>query len=163
VRPLEEEETMNRIALDLGTTTGWATLLDGQIVSGVWRFQPKRHEGGGMRYVRFRNQLAELIEELSSAGPPCVYYEEVRRHKGTAAAHVYGGFEAHLTAYCDEHGIPYESVPVGTIKKHATAKGNANKAAMMIAARNKWPGEDFLDDNEADARWLLDYIISQEA
>ncbi len=153
---------MNKIAIDLGTTTGWAAVLDGRVVSGTWNFTPKRHEGGGMRYVRFRNQLADLIKQMSVAGPPCVYYEEVRAHKGTAAAHVYGGFEAQLMAYCDERSIPYESVPVGVIKRHATGKGNANKNAMMAAAHGKWPDVDIVDDNEADARWLLDYILSDE-
>ncbi len=31
----------------------------------------------------------------------------------------------HLTAWCEHHNIPYQGVPVGTIKKHATGKGNA--------------------------------------
>ena len=151
---------MNRVALDLGTTTGWAVLLDGQIISGTWHLATKRHEGGGMRYVRFRNQLDELIKEMSPMGPVCVFYEEVRRHMGTTASHVYGGFESHLQAYCDEHSVPYESVCVGTIKKHATGKGNSNKAKMIEAAKAKW-GHDFTDDNEVDARWLLDYVTTR--
>ena len=49
--------TSNRVvlALDLGTTTGWAMCLpDGGIVSGTVSFRPSRYEGGGIRYVRFR-------------------------------------------------------------------------------------------------------------
>ena len=151
---------MTRIALDLGTTTGWAIMLDGQITSGTWQMKSKRHEGGGMRYVRFRNMLAELIAELAVDGPPCVYYEEVKRHRGTTASHVYGGFQATLTAYCDEHAIPYESVPVGTIKKFACGSGNANKADMMKAAKDA--GFAPCDDNEADAIHLLRYVLSEK-
>ena len=144
---------MIHVALDLGTHTGWAALIDGQIVSGVWHFTPGRYEGGGMRYLRFRKKFAELCESI--AGDFCVAFEEVRRHQGTDAAHVYGGLMGTLTAYCEERSIPYQGVPVGTIKKFATGKGNANKEAMMAAAKVQWPDYDCADDNEADARWLL--------
>ncbi len=146
---------MITIALDLGTTTGWAILLDGEIISGHESFKPKRFQGGGMRFVKFRNFLAALVEDLPDT--PRLYFEEVRRHLGVDAAHAYGGYMAVLTAYCDECDIPYQGVPVGTIKKHATGKGNANKAKMIEAAKAKW-GQDFTDDNEVDARWLLDYV-----
>jgi hypothetical protein len=53
------------------------------------------------------------------------------------------------TAWGERHAIPYEGVPVGTIKRFATGRGNANKTAMIAAmqARGFHPG----DDNEADA------------
>lgn len=149
------------IALDLGTKTGWALLMDGRIVSGTWTFAPGRFEGGGIRYLRFRQRLEELIEELTG-GDVVMYFEEVRAHKGAAAAHAYGGFMATLTAYCEEHSIPYQGIPVGTIKKHATGKGNSNKQKMMAAAVQQWPDEDFVDDNEVDARWLLDYMLESK-
>ena len=82
-----------------------------------------------------------------------VYYEEVRRHAATDAAHVYGGLMATLTAWCEFHSIAYEGVPVGTIKKHATGKGNASKGMMIAAMRAK--GHYPADDNDADALALL--------
>ena len=89
-----------------------------------------------------------------------IYFEEVRRHVGTDAAHVYGGFLATLTAWAESCGIPYQGVPVGTIKRHATGKGNADKAAMIAAARAKGysPG----DDNEADALALLGWAREEQ-
>ena len=46
------------LALDLGTTTGWALrAADGLITSGTVSFRPSRYDGGGMRYVRFRAWL----------------------------------------------------------------------------------------------------------
>ena len=65
----------------------------------------------------------------------------------------------HLTAWCEHHNIPYQGVPVGTIKKHATGKGNAGKDEMIAAirARGHTPG----DDNEADALALLHWAIAQ--
>ena len=81
----------------------------------------------------------------------------MRRHAGVDAAHAYGGFLATLTAWCEHHQIPYSGVPVGTIKKHATGKGNADKQAMVEAARRI--GHHPQDDNEADAIMLLMWAI----
>ncbi|MBK5911448.1 hypothetical protein CCR85_08085 [Rhodothalassium salexigens] len=140
------------LALDLGTSTGWALHgADGLITSGTASFRPGRFDGGGMRYLRFTNWLLEF-DRLS--GPMAgIWFEEVRRHAGTDAAHVYGGLMATLTAWAEIRSVPYQGVPVGTIKRHATGKGNADKAAMVAAvcARGFSPA----DDNEADAIAIL--------
>jgi Holliday junction resolvasome RuvABC endonuclease subunit len=134
------------LALDLGTTTGWATRDRNGITSGTVTFKPSRYEGGGMRFLRFRRWLDEF---LSLEPTEAVLFEEVRRHAGTDAAHVYGGFLAHLTAWCEEQRVPYVGIPVGSIKRAATGKGNADKAAMIAAIRAL--GYAPIDDNEADA------------
>ena len=140
------------LALDLGTTTGWAMrTMSGRIVSGTHDFRPRRFEGGGMRYLRFTEWLNELARHAH--GFRRVVFEEVRRHAGTDAAHVYGGFLATLTSWCEEREIPYEGVPVATIKRHVTGKGNASKAAVIAAVRAR--GFDPVDDNEADALAIL--------
>jgi len=147
---------MATLALDLGTATGWA-LRDhtGLITSGTASFRNGRFDGGGMRYLRFQNWLAEL-DRLS--GPiAAIWFEEVRNHKGVDASHVYGGLMATLTAWAEMRGVPYRGVAVGTIKRFATGKGNANKAAMMEAARKR--GFDPKDDNEADAIAILLWAI----
>lgn len=142
---------MNLLALDLGTTTGFALATGGAITSGTWKHKGNnRYEGGGMRYLRFRSNLAEIHVKFPITA---IWFEEVRRHAGTDAAHVYGGMLATLTAWCEENDIPYEGVPVGSIKKFATGKGNADKAAMIAAAIAL--GYAPTDDNEADALHLL--------
>jgi hypothetical protein len=142
------------LALDLGTRTGWAVRLpDDQTVSGSEEFKPQRFEGGGMRYLRFKRWLTEL--KSTTGEIEIVYFEEVRRHLGVDAAHAYGGFMATLTAWCEHHQIPYLGVPVASIKKHATGKGNASKDAMVDAVRAM--GFEPIDDNEADALALLDF------
>lgn len=144
------------VALDLGTKTGFATLRDGRVISGTSEFKPGRFEGGGMRFLRFSRWLDDLatIERIES-----VWFEEVRRHAATDAAHVYGGLMATLTAWCESHSIPYAGVPVGTIKKHATGRGNADKAMMVEAMRQA--GFSPVDDNEADAIALLRYVMAE--
>ena len=75
------------LALDLGTTTGWA-LRDqaGSIAHGFVSFKPQRFEGGGMRFLRFKRWLTE-IKATTEHGIDAVYFEEVRRHLGVDAAH----------------------------------------------------------------------------
>ena len=136
------------LALDLGTTTGWACGDSAYVASGVWDFKNRRHEGGGMRYVKFRQSLDDFDLAIST-----VYFEEVRRHIGTDAAHVYGGLMATLTGWCEERRFPYAGVPVGTIKKSFTGAGNANKQSMINECAVR--GIDVKDDNEADAVALL--------
>jgi len=149
------------LALDLGTKTGYAIGdKKGPISSGMMNFATKRNEGGGMRYVRFSRWLKHIIAQQRITE---IYYEEVRRHAGTNAAHVYGGFMSHLTAICDEvdNELPYQSIPVGSIKKHATGRGNASKPEMIRAAITKgWMPKGSEEDNEADALHILDYAIN---
>jgi crossover junction endodeoxyribonuclease RuvC len=144
------------LALDLGQKTGWAVRnADGAITSGTAEFKPGRFEGGGMVYLRFRGWLQEVHETAGGIG--AIYFEEVTAHRGVAAAHAYGGFLAHLTAWVEATKTPYRGVPVGTIKRHVTGKGNADKAAVVTAIRAL--GFDPADDNEADALSLLDWVL----
>lgn len=138
---------MARLALDLGTTTGFCIgSTPGGLVSGSQSFKPGRYDGGGIRFVRFRRWL----DELQAAYPLTeIAFEEVRRHVGTDAAHVYGGLMAILTGWAEERAIPYQGVSVGTIKKKWTGSGSAKKEAMIAEAVKR--GFAPADDNEADA------------
>jgi len=144
------------LALDLGTTTGWALRgQDGGITSGTMTFRPSRFEGGGMRFLRFRGWLGEVAG--LAGGLARIAFEEVRAHAGVDASHAYGGWLAILSAWCEQEAIPYEGVPVATIKRFATGRGNADKASMIAAMRAR--GFAPTDDNEADAIALLLWVI----
>jgi Holliday junction resolvasome RuvABC endonuclease subunit len=154
------------LALDLGTTTGWAlSLPDHSVTHGFVSFKPQRFEGGGMRYLRFRRWLDEVLATTPPSsgvsGLDAVYFEEVRRHLGVDAAHAYGGFLATLTSWCEHQKIPYQGVPVGTIKRHVTGKGNAGKAEVAEAVRAL--GHPAIDANEADALALLHWVMAQNS
>lgn len=148
------------IGIDPGTSCGWAVLdADGQrLGSGTWDLKPRRHEGGGFRFVRLRSYLDDLLRVYREA---LLAYEEVRRHQGTDAAHIYGGIVATLSAYCEDHEIPYQGVPVGTVKKLATGKGNAPKSEMVASAFARWGLSG--DDNEADALWIAEALRQEVA
>jgi Holliday junction resolvasome RuvABC endonuclease subunit len=139
------------LCLDLGSTTGWAlltcTAIGPDVVSGYWDFRPGRFDGAGVRYVRFRHQLQEIIK---TAHVDQLFFEEVRRHIGADAGRVYGALFGVVTGLCEELNIPYEGIPVGTIKKAWTGRGNASKADMLKAARDRGH-EDLKDDNQIDA------------
>lgn len=143
------------LAIDLGTRAGWATQQHGCIAHGWAEFKPGRFEGGGMRYLRFRQWLNQIKSSLGEIH--VVAFEEVRRHASTDSAHVYGGLMATLTSWCEHHNVPYQGVPVGTIKKHATGSGNASKQAVIAAMQAK--GHPVTDDNEADALAILYWAL----
>ena len=144
------------LALDLGTTTGWALRNDRcRILHGTAEFRPTRFEGGGMRYLRFERWLDDTLK--IAGGIDAVYFEEVRRHFGTDASHIYGGFLATLTAWCEQQGIPYRACPWAHGNVYASGKGNADKQAVIAAIRER--GFEPADDNEADAIAILLWAI----
>ena len=106
-----------------------------------------------MRYVRARTALLALLDAYPDA---VLGYEEVARHAGTTAAHVYGGLVAVITSVCEERGVPYSGQPVASVKRHATGKGNAPKPAMIGAALASWGV--YVGDDEADALFVADAL-----
>jgi crossover junction endodeoxyribonuclease RuvC len=147
----------NSVGVGTGAGAGAGDKANYLVTSGTISFKNDRFQGGGMRYLRFRNWLDEMHQR--SGGLTAVYFEEVRRHLGVDAAHVYGGFLATLTAWCEAmpHGLPYQSVPVSHIKRQVTGKGNASKQEVISAVKAK--GYQPQDDNEADALALIDMLL----
>ena len=146
------------LALDLGTTTGWALANGKEIRSGSVFFKSNHFDSGDCRFTHFRRWLVNLKAAYGEIDQ--IVYEAVRRHNGTIAGQTYGGFMATLKMFGDHHRIPYEGVPVGTIKKFATGNGNASKEEVIKAMKQK--GHQPLDDNEADALALLYWRLAQE-
>lgn len=142
---------MKILALDMATKTGWATKGS----SGVENFKKRPGESRGMLFIRFDAWLCEIISLLS---PDMIVYE--RPHaRGRAANEVLNGMLAYLTAACEKNNIQYADCPSTTLKLHATGKGNASKADMVSAAKKF--SIDIIDDNHADALWLLDWAYNQ--
>jgi hypothetical protein len=153
---------MNILAIDIGTQCGWALgTRDGKVRSGSQSFAAKKHDGPGARWLKFRAFLTETGRSVGELH--AVYFEDVKRHGPgqVIAAHVYGGFLAHLQAWCELNRITLVPVGVGTIKKSWTGKGNADKEMMIAAAVAK--GYKPADSNEADALAILSYARAQEA
>ena len=146
---------MNILALDLATKTGWAIARNGQLVeSGVQVFDIRRGESPGLRFLRFRSWLEDLLTE---AAPDLVAYEQAH-HRGGAATELCVGFATRVQELAAGDGIEYASVHTSTLKKHATGHGNAQKDAMVAAARKRW-GIEPEDDNHADALLILAWAL----
>ncbi len=149
------------LALDLGTRTGWARLhADGTITSGSISHHPRSGEGPGARFVRFRRFLSDFTADGFGGA---VYWEDVRRHVATDAAHAYGGYLAIMLAWAESANLRYlgNGLSVGQIKKLATGNGAAKKPEMIAWAKSQ--GFRPRDDNEADALAILKLAIARES
>lgn len=91
----------NILALDLGTTTGWAMMVGSKLSSGSVSFKPTHFDSTNSRYTKFRRWL----ETKGDCQFDDVVYEAVRRHNGIIAGQTYGGFMATLQMWCDGTGL----------------------------------------------------------
>lgn len=141
-------EKLKILALDQATKTGWAT----ETASGVWDLKPNRGESEGMRVVRFKAKVRELID---LEGINLIAYERpAGRFKSSIM--VSSEMVGVLKDLCIERNIKLACYSATEIKKHATGKGNTGKPEMVKAAKAKWPNIEIIDDNHGDALWLLD-------
>ena len=148
------------LGLDLSTHTGWAVrTASGRIESGVQEFDKRRGESDGIRFLRFRKWLNELID-LSGAckGSGIIGYEQAH-HRGGYATALCVGLQTLVLETAAERGLEHVSVHTATLKKWATGSGRAGKEEMMAAAGKKHPTIELLDDNHADALLVLDWTI----
>ena len=125
--------TTTILALDLGTTTGWALRgSDGHITSGselpAAALRRRRNALPALQTLAHRDQAIlrrHRLPALRRGAPPRLDRRGPRLRRVPAT----------LTAWCEHHQIPYQGVPVGTIKKHATGKGNAGKEMSSLPSR----------------------------
>jgi Holliday junction resolvasome RuvABC endonuclease subunit len=137
------------LALDIATKTGWRT----ETSSGVWDLKPNRGESDGMRLVRFKSKVKELIQ---LEGITLISYERpAGMHKSSimVASEMVGV----LKDLCIEKSIDLACYSATEIKKFATDKGNANKELMIAKAIEL--GFTPKDDNEADAIHLYNLTV----
>jgi len=140
------------LALDLGSVTGWAISGDPPL-TGHWEVRAGNGESPGMRLIRFRAALNAIHEAYPDL--KLLVVEKVHVRYATAALSL-GELVGRVKEWAAEHDVDLTWVPASTVKKFATGKGQADKAAMMAAATARgWHFHG--DDNEADARWLLEY------
>jgi Holliday junction resolvasome RuvABC endonuclease subunit len=150
---------MKILGLDMATKTGWC-LYDAStkkiIESGVQTFEKRRGESNGLNFLRFRRWLHSFVAGFK---PNLIAYERAH-YRGGAATELCVGFQTRAQEVAAEFEI--ESMPVATttLKKFATGKGNADKAAM-IAKAHEVIGIPPIDDNEADAVCVAVWAASE--
>lgn len=162
---------MKILALDLGTKTGWA-LYDAYpklpdmpgITSGTWVLA-KPAEVKRMRAADLDRccdiRAARLRECIVSVGPvDAIYFEDVTFSTTTLQTQMWGSLRAVVWLETSQAlGPKGVAVPVATLKKFATGKGNADKAHMLEAAIKQGFKSIGADDNEVDAWHLLQFAL----
>lgn len=147
---------MKYIGVDLGTVCGISVVESINcniciIKCDSVNLKNRKNDQDMMRYINFRNLLRTYFEQYKTID--CVYYEHVKSHKGTFAAHVYGGLQAVLMMECFEYKIKCCGIAVGSIKKFATGNGRASKENMLDFAKLACKNSDIniIDHNAADS------------
>jgi crossover junction endodeoxyribonuclease RuvC len=150
----------NVLAFDLGSKCGWAFSAEAgaPVHSGLLVTTPTRFESQGMRAIKFERGINALLDTWR---PAIVAFERIHRHTSTIAGQVWGMYSSLLMKICDERDVPYEGYSVQEIKKHATGRGNANKELMIGAASRRWPDQDILTDDVADALHIMALGLSK--
>lgn len=176
------------LGLDLGTNCGYSIAYHKlgdpvdppnlSLLSGQWDLSAGPYDSGAIRFVRLRQFLAVVKPDL-------VCYEMVRNTpaekvtkynaaallaRAVTAAQLFGAFQSHVCAWCEEFNVPCTSFTIQAIKKRATGKGNAGKPDMIAAANRTFGLE--LDpegyessgvDNVADSAWVCLMALEQYA
>lgn len=167
------------LAIDLGTHTGWA-MRDrwGVVTSGSQSFELSRWEGYGVRLLRFRKWVREMIDEhLLAGGKPgeeavVVYERPIEYSRGkrgkSSGSEISHQLVGALLPELEDRGLHHEAPTPSEVKKASAGKGNANKEAMAHAAEETWEHYTIPDDfdpkkgdDEADALGVLTWAINE--
>ncbi len=141
------------LAIDQATQCGWAHSSSPH-ASGVWDLSIRSDESGGTRLIRFESKIREV---MAGPGVDLIVFETVSVASGPKAnmngMKLGSKLQAVIEALCErESSIECMSYNPQTIKAFANAK---KKEEVVAAAKKKWPDIEILDDNHADALWLL--------
>lgn len=68
----------------------------------------------------------------------------------------FGGLKYFIVTWAERRGVPAKGWGIGEIKKHATGKGNASKAQMIIAGNNAFGTKFNPEDDKSGADDMID-------
>jgi len=185
--PHKPLEYRRMLGLDFSSSTGAAfcdvipgqPVTNAQIFSCQWNLAVGPHDTNSIRYVR-------LKYFLQLTGPDLIFYEEVKYTGKTAGigkmplgaiiaraitgAQVVHSLSAVMLTWAEQNNVPVQSIPISTLKKYATGKGNANKIDMINACNEQFGTELNPEeyetsgvDNIADATFLCAMAVQNYA
>ncbi|NOS67027.1 MAG: hypothetical protein HOO67_01525 [Candidatus Peribacteraceae bacterium] len=166
---------MKVLALDLGTTTGWAYRGPGGFSAGSWELMTRRELTAQSALRMDRRQDGRVIrfwdrlEDFFQAHPvEWLVFEDVRFTKGLLQAHLWASFRAVVWLTAHRRKMKVECLTTDRLKAFATGNGCATKEAMAAWLPRKCKEVRFfdgatrlvdsnaiLDDNAVDAAHLL--------
>lgn len=172
------------LGLDLGTNCGvaWMDINTKSkerppMVAGQLSLDVGPWDTGPLRHIRLKQFLSVLSPDLIGF-EDVKYTPQSEGLKGkpigmivarvATASELIGGFKVTMATWAEEHGVPTQGIAIGSIKKHATGKGNANKIDMIEAANEKFgvslDTDDYQTsgtDNIADAMHIADMMYHE--
>lgn len=173
---------MKILALDLGTTTGWA-YYDGVNTSHGSRLlasDKALREARKLRMDRRLDPRAASLESLlgnflGGFRPDYIVFEDVQFGKSLAQVQLWSSFRGVVWGFAVDHGIDVDCLATGKLKKFATGSGAADKTDMAKAlvqsdprvytlyahngVRNILTGE-IIGDDAVDAIHLLKWALA---
>lgn len=151
LKPPTEPKTNIVLGLDLGTNCGYSYcyIKEKQLVApeniemhiGQWDLSAGSYDSGALRFVRLRQFLSILKPDIIAFEDvkytPSEKLTKFNMHsilaRAATSCEFFGALKSTVCTWAEENGIPCGSFPIGTIKKRATGKGNANKSDMIKA------------------------------
>ena len=184
VASVKWEGSKTVLGLDLGTNCGYSycfindrieTKSDkNRIYAGQLDLSAGPYDSGAIRFIRLRHFLSAIKPDL-------IAYEDVRytppNGKGfmnigailaraATACEWFGALKATVSTWAEENGVPCTGVPIGSIKKRATGRGNANKSDIIKACNEEFgfsfDSENYDTtgaDNIADSVYVCSLIV----
>lgn len=168
---------MNILALDLGTTTGWAYRdpATGRLVASSTELMTKREIAAQAKIRMDRRQdgrilrFWERLNQFFRAYPvDWLVFEDVQFAKSRMQAHLWASFRTTVWLFAAERGLKVECLSTDRLKLFATGSGIATKELMAAWLPRKCSevrffdnalrlvdGNEILDDNAVDAAHLL--------
>jgi len=159
---------MRILALDLGSSTGYALGHDKQFKVGTWVLESAR----GMRYAkklrmdrRLDPRVMALLNNLTQTHleSPLDYlvYEDVLFSSSTAQTQLWSSFRGAVWAFAHFNGLQTECLNTASLKKFASGNGSAKKPDMARALARRDPR--FRLDREEIVETLTGERLSTDA
>jgi Holliday junction resolvasome RuvABC endonuclease subunit len=149
------------LAIDPANRTGWAYRDGGNPpLHGSWLIAKPGDGHPGDRLLRLRDGLVEFLGVYPAELVACEDAHFGARNHETAAMH--SELRGVLKLVAREHGAAYVAYKPNTIKKFATGYGLAKKP-QIVAACKRLLGIDPIDDNVADALFILELARQRPA
>lgn len=170
---------MKILALDLGTTTGWA-FHDGVISTHGSKLLASEKNLRHARNLRMDRRLDPraialwtfLSLSLGRGKPDYILFEDIQFGKSLAQVQLWSSFRGVVWGFAVEEGIEVDCLATGKLKKFATGSGAADKTDMAKAltrdpryilhpkgVRDLNTG-DILGDDAVDAIHLLKWALA---
>lgn len=171
---------MNILAVDLGTTSGWATITEDRLQLGSHRLATDAEVKHWVKHRldrRIDPRPLRLYDFLAAfPKPDLIVFEDVQFQTYTKQTQLWSSLRTAVWFLARTLGISCECVPVSVLKKFATGHGGATKGMMCSALCRRFPDRfgpcgkeavsetlfggaspirvNVFDDNAVDAAWL---------